>query len=132
MDEPTWITAHAVRAIHSFQLAEHGGQDGVRDPGLLESALNRPKNQWAYAGADLSTLAAAYAFGIAKNHPFMDGNKRTAGVVCETFLITNGVTLRVATDDWYSAFLGLAAGDLSEQHFAQWLREHLAPASDRS
>lgn len=119
MNEPIWTTPDAVQAIHSIQLAEHGGQDGIRDQGLLESALQRPKNQWSYTNADLPALAAAYAFGIAKNHPFFDGNKRTAGVVCDTFLIVNGCDLDASNDDWYKAVLALAAGDLSEDQFAQ-------------
>jgi len=125
MDEPIWVTTDAVRAIHSSQLAEHGGQDGVRDDGLLESALQRPRNQWAYAKADLAAIASAYAFGIAKNHPFFDGNKRTAGVVCETFLIANYVGINAKNDDWYDAIYSLAAGDATEEQFAQWLRDHL-------
>lgn len=128
MKDPVWITLDAVRAIHSWQLAEHGGQDGVRDSGLLESALDRPRNLWAYAKADLATLTSAYAFGIAKNHPFTDGNKRTAGVVCETFLIRNGAHLNANNDDWYDAVYTLAAGETTEEQFAQWLRGHLAGA----
>ena len=88
MKEPIWISEPLVLANHQRQLAEHGGLDGVRDAGLLSSALARPKNVWAYGGdaADLSALAASYAFGLARNHPFLDGNKRTAYVVCRTFL----------------------------------------------
>lgn len=125
MDEPQWITVDTAGAIHSLQLAEHGGQDGTRDFGLLESALNRPRNQWQYAKADWASIAAAYAFGIAKNHPFFDGNKRTAGVVCETFLAINGRDIEVSNDEWYEAILTLAAGELSEADFATWLRDHL-------
>ncbi|MEM1304791.1 MAG: type II toxin-antitoxin system death-on-curing family toxin [Planctomycetota bacterium] len=126
MDEPTWINPAAVTVIHSSQLAEHGGQDGVRDVGLLESALDRPKNQWAYSSADLPQLAAAHAYGIARNHPFVDGNKRTAAVVFETFLIINGAKLDATNDDLYTAVYSLAAGDWSEEQFAGWPREHVA------
>lgn len=124
MNEPQWVTELAVATIHTLQLAEHGGQDGVRDPGMLDSALNRPRNQWAYTKADLPTIGAAYAFGIAKNHPFLDGNKRTAGVVCETFLLRNGVAIEATNDAWYEAVLALAAGEMSEEAFAEWLRQH--------
>jgi death-on-curing protein len=126
MGEPRWVTAEAVALIHSLQLAEHGGQDGVRDAGLLESALGRPQLQWRYTKGDLASLAAAYAFGIAKNHPFLDGNKRTAGVVCETFLILNGSRIVATNDEWYVAVLALAAGELPEDAFATWLRDHAA------
>lgn len=126
MSEPRWITHKAVSEIHALQLALHGGQDGVRDTGLLESALQRPRNQWAYAKADLPAIAAAYAFGIAKNHPFADGNKRTAGVVCETFLIANGYAIIVDNDEWYDAVYTLASGESTEEEFARWLRDHLA------
>jgi len=123
--EPIWITEKAVKVFHALQLDEHGGQDGVRDPGMLESALGRPQNQWRYAKADLPALAAAYAFGIAKNHPFVDGNKRTAAVVCETFLARNGLKVVTNNDAWYEAVLALAAGELSEEAFAAWLRERV-------
>lgn len=128
MNEPTWIREPAVALIHTLQLAEHGGQDGVRDPGMLDSALNRPRNQWAYNKADLPAIGAAYAFGIAKNHPFVDGNKRTAGVVSETFLIRNGVRIEASNDAWYEAVLALAAGEMSEEAFAEWLRQHAKPS----
>lgn len=127
MDEPIWITTQAVAAIHTLQLAEHGGQDGVRDPGMLDSALSRPQHRWAYAKCDIADIAAAYAYGLAKNHPFVDGNKRTAGVVCETFLVRNGHHLNASSDEWYSVFYALASGELDEQGFAVWLRERTTP-----
>ena len=130
MNEPQWITVDTIGAIHSLQLAEHGGQDGTRDFGLLESALNRPRNQWRYFKVDLASIAAAYAFGIAKNHPFFDGNKRTAGVVCETFLVINDKGIEASSDEWYKAILTLAAGELSEEDFATWLRDHLQDRSE--
>ena len=127
MNEPVWITEELARAIHSRQLAEHGGIEGVRDAGLLSSALARPRHLLSYssAQANLPQLAAAYAFGIAKNHPFLDGNKRTAYVVCRTFLKINGNDLDASQEEKYLTFLQLAEGTLSEEELADWLREHL-------
>jgi len=124
-----WITMPRVLAIHDRQLAEHGGGAGVRDLGLLESALARPLNTHAYeVDSDVARLASAYAFGIVKNHPFIDGNKRTGYVVMETFVIKNGFTLVASQKDKYLTFLALAEGSLSEDELAQWLRERIAPA----
>jgi death-on-curing protein len=118
-----WLLIDRVLAIHSRQIAEHGGGDGVRDVGLLESALARPENVAAYEPeADIASLAAAYAFGIVKNHPFIDGNKRTGYVVMETFLIKNGFTLNATPIDKYTTFLQLAEGSLSEDELSEWLR----------
>ncbi|MBK9528878.1 MAG: type II toxin-antitoxin system death-on-curing family toxin [Acidobacteria bacterium] len=118
-----WLLIDRVLAIHSRQIAEHGGGDGVRDVGLLESALARPENVADYEpAADIASLAAAYAFGIVKNHPFIDGNKRTGYVVMETFLIKNGYTLNATPADKYTTFLQLAEGSLSEEELASWLR----------
>ena len=118
-----WMLIDRVLAIHSRQIAEHGGGDGVRDVGLLESALARPENVAAYEpDADIASLAAAYAFGIVKNHPFIDGNKRTGYVVMETFLIKNGYTLQASPVDKYTTFLQLAEGSLSEEELTNWLR----------
>lgn len=118
-----WLLIDRVLAIHSRQIAEHGGGDGVRDVGLLESALARPENVAAYESeADIACLAAAYAFGIVKNHPFIDGNKRTGYVVMETFLIKNGYILTASPADKYTTFLQLAEGSLSEEELAEWLR----------
>jgi death-on-curing protein len=124
---PRWISGTAASVFHTLQLAEHGGQDGVRDAGMLESALYRPQNQWSYTQADLPALAAAYAYGIAKNHPFVDGNKRTAGVVCDTFLNFNGLFVDATNDEWCEAILALAAGETTEEAFAEWLRQHTKP-----
>ena len=111
MSEPAWIELAVVLAIHDEQLAEHGGQPGVRDPGLLESALGRPRNQFAYGDTSITRLAASYAFGIPRNHPFLDGNKRTSLVVAELFLELNGFEL-IATDaQCVTTYLQLAAGD---------------------
>ena len=130
MDEPQWITDEAARAIHRRQLDEFGGIEGVRDSGLLDSALARPRNAFAYAAesADVASLAAAYAFGIARNHPFLDGNKRTAAVVCETFILANGQVLQTDNDAWYAVLMHLAAGEISEEDFAAWLRERVVEA----
>ena len=124
--EPVWIDERVALAVHDRQLAEHGGGEGVRDPGALESALARPRNRWAYGETDLCRLAAAYAFGIARNHPFVDGNKRTAAVVSETFLVLNGHALEATDAELVVAFLALAAGELSEDELADWFRGHLA------
>ena len=118
-----WLRVDAVLAMHRRQIAEHGGDDGVRDIGLLESALARAQNIAAYEPeADIACLAAAYGFGIAKNHPFVDGNKRTALVATRTFLILNGYTLQASPVDKYTTFLQLAEGSLSEEELANWLR----------
>jgi death-on-curing protein len=126
MDDRIWISVELVTAIHSRQLAEHGGADGVRDLGLLESALGRPRHLFAYSDPtpEPPRLAAAYAFGIARNHAFVDGNKRTAAVVCETFLILNGYEFTATDAEAYPEFLALAAGELSEDAFAGWLTSH--------
>ncbi|HEX6375478.1 MAG TPA: type II toxin-antitoxin system death-on-curing family toxin [Allosphingosinicella sp.] len=124
----TWLAADVATAAHAEQLAEHGGGEGIRDHGALESALARPKNLAAYASPDVADLAAAYAFGIARNHPFVDGNKRTAAVISETFLILNGYDLNASDAEVVVAFLALAAGELSEEEMADWFRERIAEA----
>lgn len=126
MSEPIWIRKDVVLAIHKRQLAEHGGAEGIRDLGLLDSALARPKNLLAYSEdrLDLCSLAAAYGFGIARNHAFIDGNKRAAYVTCLTFLKINGRSLDASLYERYSTFLKLASGDLSEEELADWLRSH--------
>ena len=123
-----WLRIDVVQAIHKRQIAEHGGGVGTRDHGLLESALARPQNISVYEPeADISRLAAAYAFGIAKNHPFVDGNKRTALVACRTFLLLNGFQLEATPTDKYLTFLSLAEGSISEEELAAWLREKIVP-----
>jgi len=122
----TWVADDVVLAIHEAQLAEHGGIAGVRDEGLLASALARPRNLEAYGeDVDAASLAAAYAFGVARNHPFLDGNKRTAFVVMELFLNLNGWTLEADDADCISTMLALAAGELSEKALTKWLRERI-------
>lgn len=113
-------------AAHAEQLAEHGGGEGLRDAGALDSAMMRPRNLAEYGKPDAAALAASYAFGIARNHPFVDGNKRTAAVVCETFLMLNGWHLTASDAELVVAFVALAAGELSEDELADWLRGHLS------
>ena len=125
--EPVWLDANVALAIHERQLAEHGGGVGVRDEGLLESALGRPVNRWAYGEDDLCALAAAYAFGVARNHPFIDGNKRTAWVLARLFLRLNGAVMMFAPEEAIRTVLALAAGDLSEEELADWFQGHITP-----
>ncbi|HMX12114.1 MAG TPA: type II toxin-antitoxin system death-on-curing family toxin [Burkholderiaceae bacterium] len=122
-----WIDPAVLYAVHEEQLAEHGGGAGVRDAGLFESALARPVNLAHYGEPDAADLAAAYGFGIARNHPFVDGNKRTAFVAVELFLVLNGWDLMASDAECVVTMLGVAAGDLEESAFAAWLRDHIAP-----
>ncbi len=130
MAEPIWVREDVVLAIHRRQLAEHGGAEGVRDNNLLLSALARPQNLFAYSEPkpDLAALAASYAFGIARNHPFVDGNKRTAFVVCRTFLKINGADFTATQQEKYLTFLSLAEGNLPEDELADWIRVRLIEA----
>lgn len=125
VENPRWVSIGVAIAAHAEQLAEHGGGDGVRDMRLLESAMARPEQLAAYGEPDIAGLAAAYAFGIARNHPFVDGNKRTAAVVSESFLALNGHALDATDAELVVAFLALAAGELSEEELADWFRQHL-------
>lgn len=122
-----WLDRSVMLAVHEEQLAEHGGASGVRDEGLFDSAMGRPQNLAAYSEPDAAALAASYGFGLARNHPFVDGNKRTAFVAVELFLWLNGHRLVAEDADCVLTMLALAAGDLPEDAFAQWLREHLQP-----
>ena len=133
MEEPIWIKRELLEAIHDRQLAEHGGSSGIRDGGLLESALARPQQLFAYGGAEVDTqaLAASLAWGLARNHPFVDGNKRSAIVACEVFLELNGLLLIAGDEDLYPLILGAATGELSEEQLAEWLRRHTRPMDDR-
>jgi death-on-curing protein len=124
-----WIDERVVRAVHEEQLAEHGGGIGVRDAGLLASALARPLHLATYGDPDAAALAAAYGFGLAKNHPFVDGNKRTAFVAVELFLSLNGWDLTAGDGDCVLTMLALAGGDLSEAEFAAWLRSNMVEAA---
>lgn len=122
-----WISKALALAIHDRQLAEHGGGGGVRDEGLLDSALARPQQAFAYGDPppDIAALAASLAFGLARNHPFVDGNKRTAHVCYRVFLALNDSELVASQEEKYIAMLSLAEGSLGEAEFAQWLRKHL-------
>ena len=128
LEEPIWLTIELILAVHDRQLAEHGGSIGARDRGALESTLARPINQWSYGETDTVRLAAALAFGIARNHPFVDGNKRTAWVAARMFLKLNGVAVRFAKADAVEAVLKLAAGELAEVELADWFRQRIAAA----
>jgi death-on-curing protein len=123
MSEPFWLTRQMVVAIHDEQLAIHGGAGGLRDEGMLESALDRPRNKWTCEQAELPDLAAAYAFGIARNHPFVDGNKRTSLLALYTFLGVNGVDFIVPEADAASIIISLAAGEVSEASLTRWIRD---------
>ena len=125
MAEPVWIVRDVVLSVHDEQLSEHGGQSGVRDLGLLESALARPQNQYAYGETSIARLAASYAFGLSRNHPFLDGNKRTSLVVAELFLALNGLELAASDAECVTTFLALAAGDLTEEELAGWIGSHV-------
>ncbi len=123
-DRWVWIDPAVLLAAHGEQLAEHGGGAGMRDEGLFESAVARPVHLAAYGSPDAAELAAAYAFGLARNHPFVDGNKRTAFIAAVLFLHLNGLRLQAPAPDRVMRMLDLAAGKLSEADFAAWLREH--------
>jgi death-on-curing protein len=122
--KPEWVTLPVVLAIHDEQLAIHGGSSGLRDQALLESALSRPLNKWSYEEAELPELAAAYAYGIARNHPFVDGNKRTALLTLYTFLGLNGIDFVVPEADAAAIILSLAADEVSEESLARWIRDN--------
>jgi death-on-curing protein len=122
MNNYKWLPKGAVLAMHARQLAEHGGGVGVRDEGLLESALQRAINKLDYEQPDVADLAAAYAYGKARNHPFIDGNKRTALVASRTFLLVNGYQISASKEDRLKTFLSLAEGSLSEEDLAAWFR----------
>lgn len=122
----TWVAMEVAMAAHAEQIAEHGGGEGVRDPGALESALARPRNLNEHGEPGIADLVAAYAFGIARNHPFVDGNKRIAAVVSESFLTLNGRELRATDAELVVGFQALAAGELGEEEMADWFRERIA------
>ncbi len=123
MGEPIWLSREMVDHIHAQLIREHGGSYGIRDEGLIESALARPLRRWEYEeGVDLATIAAAYAFGLARNHGYIDGNKRVAFMAAYSFLDANGLRLIASEDEAYAVVYDLAAGDLTEGDFALWLR----------
>ncbi|HEX4757397.1 MAG TPA: type II toxin-antitoxin system death-on-curing family toxin [Terracidiphilus sp.] len=129
MQEPIWMDVADAVIAHDLELAAHGGALGFRGPGLLESALARPRNNWTYAESEpsLMILAAAYAFGISSNHPFVDGNKRTALLVSFAFLDVNGSEVNASQEDAFLTILGLAAGHISEAQLADWFGRSTAP-----
>lgn len=126
MTDWIWLRPETAEAVHGEQLAEHGGGAGIRDPGGLMSALARPQNLAGYGDPDASALAAAYAFGVAKNHPFVDGNKRTAWVLARLFLAMNGAELKYTDTEAVLVMVELAAGDVSETELAAWFRERVS------
>lgn len=126
-----WLSKPLVLALHDRQLAEHGGTEGLRDEGLLESALARPQQTYAYDDPppDMAALAASLAYGLARNHPFVDGNKRTAAVACETFVELNGLRLEASDVELFPQYIALAEGLVQAEEFAEWLRARILPAS---
>jgi death on curing protein len=124
VSEPSWFTYDQAIAAHSVQLRHFGGAPGLRDEGALRSALDRPVNKWHYEGTLLPELAAAYAFGLAKNHPFVDGNKRIAFIAMVAFLRKNGVAFRPDQAQSTAIILAVAAGEVSEQSLARWIRDN--------
>lgn len=125
MTEPVWLPVDLVLAIQESQLRKFGGASGVRDIGALESALDRPRNKWAYENAGMAELAAAYAFGIARNHPFIDGNKRTALLAIVTFLGLNGIDFAASEAEAAAIIIELAAGTVGEEGLARWIGDNL-------
>ena len=125
MNEPRWLDLEAVLVMHDEQLAEHGGAGGMRDQGLLESALARPRNAWSYGEQDLVALGALYAAGIMRNHPFVDGNKRTGFLAAFAFLYVNDLEIVADEAEIIVQCLSLAASEVDEAEFAAWLRENV-------
>ncbi|HET6228921.1 MAG TPA: type II toxin-antitoxin system death-on-curing family toxin [Longimicrobiaceae bacterium] len=131
MREPTWVSRKIVDALHPELIRQDGGSHGVRDDGMIDSALARPVNRWSYeSGCDLPELAASYGYGLAKNHGFVDGNKRIALAVMGVFLYTNGLLLEASEPEVVVLMTDLAAGELGETELAAWLREHVVPITD--
>jgi len=125
--EPKWLGVESVLVMHEEQLAEHGGPVGARDLGLLDSALARPHNAWSYGEGDLVALAALYAAGVMRNHPFVDGNKRTGFLAAYAFLYVNGLEIVADEAEVIVQCLSLAASEIGEAEFAAWLRENVHP-----
>jgi len=128
MREPLWLSRQAVDHIHAQLIREHGGSHGVRDEGLIESALARPRTRFAYGEPDLAEMAAAYAFGLVRNHGYLDGNKRVAFAAMATFLHANGLRLTASEEEAYVVMIDLATGDLAEDDLARWLRASCQPS----
>jgi death on curing protein len=131
VEEPLWLTRPIVEALHTAQIREHGGQPGIRDEGLLESALARPVNVWGYdEGVDLAALAAEYGYGLAKNHAFLDGNKRIAFVAANVFLLLNGFEIDAEEPETVHIMLGVADGSLTRDGLVVWIRSRLVPFTE--
>ncbi|HXW23788.1 MAG TPA: type II toxin-antitoxin system death-on-curing family toxin [Xanthobacteraceae bacterium] len=131
MSGPRWLTIDEALVIHERQLGRFGGAAGLRDRGMLESALSRPVNKWEYEGADLVDLAAAYAFGVARNHPFVDGNKRVAFLTMAAFLRLNGLHFAPSQKAATAAMLALASGEIDEAGLARWIMDNVSPVRGR-
>jgi death-on-curing protein len=129
VSQPRWITKSQAVRIHAEQLAMFGGPAGIRDEGLLESALDRPRNKWSFGEEDLAVLAAAYAFGVAHNHPFVDGNKRAAFMCMLVFLRKNGIHFAPIDSEATAAIIALAAGEIEEEGLARWIRDNWPAAT---
>lgn len=128
LEEPLWITIEMALEMHSRQIARYGGSDGVRDLGLLDSALNRPRNLFLYEGpVSMARLAASYCFGISRNHPFIDGNKRVSFVAARSFLLANGCNITATEEEKVETMLAVASGDMPEETLAEWFASHMAP-----
>jgi death on curing protein len=127
VQEPLWLDRSIVEALHAAQVREHGGQLGLRDDGRLESALSRPLHVWSYDDADIVTLAAEYGFGLAKNHAFLDGNKRIAFVATNVFLLLNGFEIEAPETEAVDIMVGVADGSVDRAEFAIWIRSRLIP-----
>lgn len=127
MAEPVWLSREIIGAMHAELIQEHGGSLGVRDEGLLDSALARPQNKWTYGETELPVLAAAYCFGLAKNHGFIDGNKRIALMAAYVFLYVNGLELAAPEPEAYTEVHGVATGARTEEQLANWIRERTRP-----
>lgn len=128
MEEPRWLTPIAVDLLHRGSIERYGGSHGVRDTALVESALSRPVNRWMYAPeCDLADIAASYAYGLAKNHGYVDGNKRIAFAAMFVFLYRNGLLLEAGDDEGIAAMVGVASGETSENHLAEWIRQRVVP-----
>lgn len=131
MEEPLWLERRLVDTLHADQIRQHGGSHGVRDPGLVESALARPRQRWVYQpDADLPALAAAYGYGLARNHGYVDGNKRIAFVAMGVFLGVNGMEIEAPEPEVVAVMLEVAAGGRSEEELADWLRRSTVPLAE--
>ena len=128
---PVWVDEQVVLALHEEQLAEHGGAPGIRDLGLLQSALARPQNLFAYQQADIAALGAAYGFSLAKNHPFIDGNKRVSFAVTALFLLLNGFEIAAPGEQSVQLWLSLATGEADESSLAEWIRRNVVKSGWR-